>query len=72
MQCKFLPIALSSKTAATLESTPPESPKITFSSNTSDFNSLTVLSIKDSGFHSLINFNSSMKKFSNIFRPLSV
>ena len=31
MQCKFLPIALSSRIAATLESTPPESPRnVTF------------------------------------------
>ena len=47
MQCKFAPIALCNKTAATLLSTPPDNPKTTLSFPNLCFNSATVVSINE-------------------------
>ena len=52
MHCKWSPIALCNKTAATVESTPPLKPKITFSVPILAFNSATVVSTKEFGVHS--------------------
>ena len=52
MQYKLLPIALSNKTAATEESTPPDKPKTTLSSPNFSLNLETVLSTKESGVQS--------------------
>ena len=48
MQYKFLPIALSNKTAGTDESTPPDNPRTTLSFPNLAFKSAIVLSIKES------------------------
>ena len=52
MQNKFLPIALSNKTAATDESTPPDNPRTTLSFPNLAFKSAIVLSIKELGVQS--------------------
>ena len=49
MQCKFLPMALLRRTAATVESTPPDIPKITFSLPTVFFIFEMVILEKESG-----------------------
>ena len=49
MQYRFGPIALFNKTAATVESTPPESPKTTLSFPSFYFNSATISSAKAFG-----------------------
>ena len=54
MQLSCLPMALLSNTAATVESTPPESPSTTLSLPTSSRSSRTVLSMNDSGVQSCL------------------
>ncbi|MNR35753.1 hypothetical protein D3C85_1536200 [compost metagenome] len=49
MQYRFLPIALCNKTAATVESTPPERPKTTLSFPIFSFISATISSTKAFG-----------------------
>ena len=69
IQYKFLPIALCNNTAATVESTPPDNPKITLSSPIFAFKSATVVSTKESGVQDCSTFAMSTKKFSSICFP---
>ena len=64
-----VPMALFNNTAATVESTPPESPKITFSSPTVSAICFTVSSTKESGVQFYWILAILIKKFSNIFFP---
>ena len=65
IQYKFFPIALCNKTAATVESTPPESPKTTLSFPTFSLIAATVLSTKESGVHVCPTLAMFTKKFAN-------
>jgi len=69
MQCKFSPMALCNNTAATVESTPPDNPKITLSFPILSLNSATVVSTKESGVHVCDTPAIFTKKFSNNFLP---
>ena len=69
IQCRLSPIALFKSTAATVESTPPESPNITLSDLSSDLKYETVWSINESGDQSWFNFEIFKRKFSKTFLP---
>ena len=66
-QYKFSPIALFKITAATDESTPPDKPKITFSSLILDLNSLIVLSTNELGVQDCFIFEILIKKLIKSF-----
>src|SRR5476651_2112885 len=63
MQCRFLPMAWCSNTAATDESTPPDNPNTTLSSPNFSFNAAMVVSTKLSGVQSCAHPQISTKKF---------
>ena len=65
MQCKFLPIALCNKIAATLLSTPPERPKTTLSLPNFSFKAAIVVSTKASAVQSCEQAQILTRKFSN-------
>ena len=63
IQCNWLPIALFSNTAATVESTPPERPNTTFSLPTCALSAATVVSIKLSGVQDGVSLAILKRKF---------
>ena len=72
MHFNFLPIAFSIKTAATEESTPPESPNITFLSLTISFIFFISYSIKEFIFQFFLHLQISNMKFFIILIPFFV
>ena len=72
MQWRFLPIALCKRIAATDESTPPESPRITLSPPIFSLSSVIVESIKESGVQVCSKELIFVRKFSKIFFPSTV
>ena len=69
IQCNCFPIALLSNTAATVESTPPDKPKITFSLPICVFSCVTVISTKLSDVQLGVSLAILKRKLANSFIP---
>ncbi|KAF5031752.1 hypothetical protein DSECCO2_624490 [anaerobic digester metagenome] len=72
MQYRFFPIALLRRTAATVESTPPDKPNITLSFPSCDLRLLTVVSINDAGVQLPVHPQIFIAKFLSISSPFVV